>query len=169
MKLIFLHIALGLLLIKTDFGLAQNIELFDLFRLSSANNVSIDEARKYYNDVLSHSPQLVNAYNERGFAELLSKNFSNAVSDFEKSIQLQPKQNMAYLFLAVTYSVLGNAKQAKKKFKMASLESDNILMFKNYYTIYSLYSGNTKNACRYIKELENADIQIDEDLKKKCN
>ncbi len=56
-----------------------------------------------WNDVVKKSPQKARAYNNRGLAHFLSKDYNPALADFLKALDLNPKYHHTYKNLGILY------------------------------------------------------------------
>ena len=70
-----------------------------------------DKAIADYSKAIKINPKFVKAYNNRGVAYSMKKQYELAIADFTKAIELDPKNGKAYHNRAIVYLYLGeNAK-----------------------------------------------------------
>jgi len=79
-----------------------------------------------YNEAIKNNPDYPLAFNKRGWANLETENYDQAIKDFEKVIQFKPddagpKQNLAnaYMKCGIDYDKKGDPDNAAKNFKKA--------------------------------------------------
>ena len=60
------------------------------------------------------------AYENRGIAYCKFGNYRQAIGDFDRAIEINPKNEVAYYNRGLTYNILGNYRQAIVDFKIAS-------------------------------------------------
>jgi len=74
-------------------------------KFSTAENA--DKAIDNYSKAIKINPKFAKAYNNRGIAHILKKQYDLAVADLTKAIELDPKNGKAYNNRAIVYSYLG--------------------------------------------------------------
>ncbi len=85
-----------------------------------------------WNDAVQKSPHKSRPYNYRGNAYLAQGNFTGALSDYERVIELDPKDVDVYGNLGVVYLREGNFSKAKSDFSKAiELYPDNGIAYMN--------------------------------------
>ena len=72
-----------------------------------------------WDDVIRKSPHKARPYNNRGFAYDEQGNFTQAISDYNKAIELDPEYAEAYTNRGVVYAKQGNFTQAMSDFTKA--------------------------------------------------
>ena len=101
------------------------------FRTKLASSyVSLQEPARaitILDQVLDDNPKFHHAYNNRGFAHLVSGDFAAAESDFRRTLELDPDAKQALANLASLYFNAGDPAEAKLLIdRLVRLEPDNV-------------------------------------------
>ena len=81
-------------------------------KFSSVENA--DQAIDNYSKAIKINPKFSKAYNNRGIAYILKKQYNLAVADFSKAIESDPKNGQAYNNRAIVYSYQGETDKARQ-------------------------------------------------------
>lgn len=91
----------------------------------------------FYTKQMNKKQEKSEIYNNRGVYFLQNKNYADAIKDFQKSLEINPRQGEAYFNLALTYYSLEEYKKAKnyldKYSQIVQNKKDNFIVF-NYGT-----------------------------------
>lgn len=129
-----------------------------------------DESIKNYNIYLENHPNpVISAYNYRGLSYLMLKNYDLALKDFDKAIELNPKNHSAYSNRGELNRRLGDIEAAWKDFEQ-SIEI-NPKRGAPYYGMGRIEhdNGHSEKACEYWKKADELGYKYaSEELKKHC-
>jgi hypothetical protein len=106
----------------------------------------------YYDSIISIRPNMAFSYLERGYILLINKNVDLAQKDFYKSIKYKEIDNDAYIYLAITHSLLGNQEEALLYFKNYENNVNSSELYHLYFCIYLLYTKDYDLGCKIYHE-----------------
>ena len=78
------------------------------------------------NLAVKYDPEYAFRYQSRGYLKARMQDYEGAVADYEKAVELNPEDGIAYNNLALAQEQLGYAKQSKRNFE----KSDKIMGIK---------------------------------------
>lgn len=123
-----------------------------------------------WTSLIAQSPNDDKLYRSRGASELGAKNFSAALADYGKSLELNPKGLDAYIGRALVYEAMGDKDNALKEFDLGiAIDSNYLLLFwerarmadrwgekqmaiENYITVLKI-NGQWANARKHLERL----------------
>ena len=80
---------------------------------------NVDQAIDNYSKAIKINPKFAKAYNNRGTAYILKKQYALAIADFTKAIEFDPKNGKAYHNRAIVYSYQGETDKARQDLQKA--------------------------------------------------
>ena len=86
-------------------------------KFASVENV--DQAIDNYSKAIKINPKFAKAYNNRGIAYILKKQYDLSIADFSKAIELDPQNGKAYNNRAIVYSYQGENDKARQDLQKA--------------------------------------------------
>jgi tetratricopeptide (TPR) repeat protein len=124
--------------------------MFNFFRKKSDPSVAckqarslipqgkIEEALRLYEVILSENPRFALAYADRGTLYAMTKNFTKAIEDLSKAIELGYCYDSVFTTLATIHLELHDYQKALTYFSQAiTLNPNNPLIYYNRSTVYS--------------------------------
>lgn len=132
-----------------------------------------ETALKNLDKAIELDPELASAYRERGIVKFNTEKYSDAISDFNKAIELEDpgklpftKKGESYFHRGLSNFKLGNFERAIKDFDIVISIEDSFWRNLAYdYAGASYYEiGNKEMACKYWRE-----GNVEHSLSKNCN
>lgn len=116
------------------FQFNEYLELGKIFNDCTAFQISIeflDKAIKLSNYLPINQYRLVNAYELRGNSQIFLNNYQEAIIDFSKAIEINPKDSFLYFWRGFAYEYLQEYSNAVKDLKISLQLNPNIGLTKS--------------------------------------
>lgn len=108
-----------------------------------------------YTNAIELKPQYVQAYNNRGLAEIDLGNYQQAIDDYNKAIELNPKEANAFNNRGNAYKDLGNNQQAINDYnKTLELSPEDEMAYYNRGNVYNALGNHQQAISDYNKALK---------------